>query len=172
MKTPEEIKKGLENCTRLGGCVSCPYFVDNTMAQCTPVMAADALAYIQQLEAKLAEYEKPLEPLTNDLISRESVLEALRARGRKLLKLGTSFEANIASVTALECVNIVKDAPAVDAAPVVHGYYGFTGPHIGETYSPYAEHGTCSNCKERILLDPQHKKYCPNCGAKMDEEEA
>ena len=55
MKTPEKIKKGLENCTRLGGCASCPYFVDNTMAQCTPVMAADALTYIQQLEAELAQ---------------------------------------------------------------------------------------------------------------------
>ena len=61
MKMPEEIKKGLDECTRLGGCVSCPYFVDNTMAQCTPVMAADALAYIHQLEAKLAELEKRCE---------------------------------------------------------------------------------------------------------------
>lgn len=69
MKKPEEIKKGLENCTRLGGCVSCPYFVDNTMAQCTPVMATDALAYIRQLEAKLAEYDKPLVPLTFDDIA-------------------------------------------------------------------------------------------------------
>ena len=57
--------------------------------------------------------------MPNDLVSREAVLKALRARGRELLKLGTSFESNIASVTALECVNIVKDAPAVDAAPVV-----------------------------------------------------
>lgn len=52
--------------------------------------------------------------------------------------------------------------------PVVHGHYGFTGPHIG---SLYASHGTCGNCKERILIDPQHKNFCPNCGAKMDEEE-
>lgn len=56
MKTPEEIKKGLENCTRLGGCVSCPYFVNNTMVQCTPVMAAEGLAYIRQLEAKVPKW--------------------------------------------------------------------------------------------------------------------
>lgn len=55
-----------------------------------------------------------------DLIDRETLLTALRARGRELLKLGTSFEANIASVTVLECVNIVKDMPAVDAEPVVY----------------------------------------------------
>lgn len=107
--------------------------------------------------------------MTNDLISREAVLKALRARGRELLKLGTSFESNIASVTALECVNIVKDAPAVDAAPVVHASYGFVGPHIG---SLYADHGTCGNCKERILIDPQHKNFCPHCGARMDKEES
>ena len=56
MKTPEEIKKGLEECTRLGGCVACPYFVDHTMAQCTPKLAADALAYIRELEAKVPKW--------------------------------------------------------------------------------------------------------------------
>lgn len=53
MKTPDEIKKGLDECTRLGGCAACPYFFDNTMVRCTPKLAADALAYIQQLEAEL-----------------------------------------------------------------------------------------------------------------------
>lgn len=54
----------------------------------------------------------------DDLISREAVLAALRARDRELLNLGTSFEAKIASVATLQCVNIVKAAPAVDAEPV------------------------------------------------------
>ena len=53
MKTPEEIKKGLDECTRLGGCAACPYFVDHTMARCTPKLAADALTYIRELEAKV-----------------------------------------------------------------------------------------------------------------------
>lgn len=56
MELSEKVKKGLENCTRLGGCVSCPYFVDNTMAQCTPVMAAETLAYIRQLEAQVPKW--------------------------------------------------------------------------------------------------------------------
>lgn len=59
----------------------------------------------------------------------------------------------------------------IDAEPVRHGRYGFVGPHIGLTCSPYAEHGTCNVCKERILIDPHHKNYCPNCGVKMDLEE-
>lgn len=53
MKTHEEIKKGLDECTRLGGCAACPYFVDHTMARCTPKLAADALTYIRELEAKV-----------------------------------------------------------------------------------------------------------------------
>lgn len=53
MKTPNEIKKGLDECTRLGGCAACPYFVDHTMARCTPKLAADALTYIRELEAKV-----------------------------------------------------------------------------------------------------------------------
>lgn len=51
--------------------------------------------------------------------------------------------------------------------PLVHASYGFVGPHIG---SLYADHGTCGNCKERILIDPQHKNFCPHCGAKMDKK--
>lgn len=80
MKTPEEIKKGLECCLMYDGDVCgklCPYrgrpcHNDNEKK--------DALAYIRQLEArlveanktsddlrsKLAEYEKPLVPLTLD----------------------------------------------------------------------------------------------------------
>lgn len=66
--------------------------------------------------------------------------------------------------------DLIAHAPTIDAEPVRHGRYGFVGPHIGSTCSPYAEHGTCIECKERILIDPYHKNYCPNCGAKMDLE--
>lgn len=51
---------------------------------------------------------------------------------------------------------------------VQHGRYGFVGPHVGEVYPPNAEHGTCSACKERILIDPKHKNFCPECGVKID----
>lgn len=54
MKTPEEIKKGLEIC---GGydCRGCPYdgtTFDNELYKCDNELYNDALAYIQQLEAQ------------------------------------------------------------------------------------------------------------------------
>ena len=57
MKKPEEIKKGLECCDKfLGGghwniCSKCPY--DMGKGRCYGTMMADALAYIQQLEAQV-----------------------------------------------------------------------------------------------------------------------
>ena len=99
--------------------------------------------------------------MPNDLISREAVLKALRARGRELLKLGTSFESNIASVTALECVNIVKDAPAVDAAPVVHSKWVW----IPDEEEDNTWHLVCDACKHGGLFEDDN--YCPNCGALM-----
>lgn len=51
LKTPEEIKKGLNVCGVLDGdCESCPY--DNRTIFCADRMRGDALAYIQQLEEK------------------------------------------------------------------------------------------------------------------------
>ena len=53
MKTPDEIKKGLECCT-IPLCAECPY---DGEASCV-VKNEDALAYIQQLEEK---YERAME---------------------------------------------------------------------------------------------------------------
>lgn len=51
MKTPEEIKLGLECCAGAGGCENCPYF-NNNDAKCGYRKNSDALAYIQQLEER------------------------------------------------------------------------------------------------------------------------
>ena len=48
MKTPEEIKKGLEICIADESCRDCPYNNGN----CDMQLERDALAYIQQLEAQ------------------------------------------------------------------------------------------------------------------------
>ena len=53
------------------------------------------------------------------------------------------------------------DTPAADAAPVVHAKWII----CSDGYYPY-----CSNCKR----EPQGRemtKFCPNCGAKMDDDE-
>ena len=49
MKTPDEIKKGLECCSE-DGCKGCPFEEDCMMADGFSVLAYDALEYIRQLE--------------------------------------------------------------------------------------------------------------------------
>lgn len=53
MKTPEEIKKGLETCIVYKNCRGCPYNNGN----CGMQLEIDALAYIQQLEAQQSSKE-------------------------------------------------------------------------------------------------------------------
>ena len=55
MKTPEEIKKALELCTRgsnekLTECEGCPYYVDSQFLCSIIAMMKDALTYLHQLE--------------------------------------------------------------------------------------------------------------------------
>ena len=79
-----------------------------------------------------------------------------------------------------DTVNFVRNLPAVDAAPVVHGRWVMDeNPHDGDV--------RCSVCL--IAIDQMHERnhkllnaltggkwytfyrYCPQCGAKMDLEE-
>lgn len=70
MKTPEEIKKGLEFCTRERHsveplCDSCPYDDGGfDMVKCTGHLSQDALAYIQQLEAESSRKDDTINSLT------------------------------------------------------------------------------------------------------------
>lgn len=61
-KTPEEIKKGLENCSdsKNDCCNGCPYDVGEkgNCAICITMVTSDALAYIQHLESRLAQAER------------------------------------------------------------------------------------------------------------------
>lgn len=56
MKTPEEIKMGLECCGNSGKCKGCPYYGGYEL--CMGTLAEDALAYVQQLEQRLVEVNK------------------------------------------------------------------------------------------------------------------
>jgi len=58
MKTPDEIKKGLE----CGSCRECPYdnAEDLTVEECVKHVLNDAVAYIQQLERENASLNKGL----------------------------------------------------------------------------------------------------------------
>ena len=58
MKTPDEIKKGLECCNNdfipadgTSRCSCCPYDIGDEHPECADILHIDALAYIVQLEA-------------------------------------------------------------------------------------------------------------------------
>lgn len=58
----------------------------------------------------------------------------------------------------MECINKV---PEVDAEPIRHGHWILQANG----------HGMCSTCGIFVnLLNGMTWEYCPNCGAKMDEE--
>lgn len=50
MKTPEEIKRGLECCAIRKNCAECPYKDGKLSEECMDTLEAEALAYIRQLE--------------------------------------------------------------------------------------------------------------------------
>ena len=66
---------------------------------------------------------------------------------------------------------LIAEAPAVDAAPVVHGYWFLTEPEYlncsvcGNSY--YTGIETLSMALDHLEFAGGHK-FCPNCGAKMD----
>lgn len=57
MKTPEEIKRGLECCAIRKTCRGCPYENNSYSTACMNTLDAEALAYIKQLERKVEEHE-------------------------------------------------------------------------------------------------------------------
>ena len=63
---------------------------------------------------------------------------------------------------AIAAEELIKNAPTIDAEPIVHGHWEFMGD-VGIT--------KCSNCGWSICecLDDSYK-LCPHCGAKMDEK--
>lgn len=70
---------------------------------------------------------------------------------------------------------LIVNAPAEDVLPVRHGRWIETTQPMGWDEVTCAE---CSECGEDFVLDEWGMEdmknlmhYCPNCGAKMDEEE-
>lgn len=60
---------------------------------------------------------------------------------------------------AIEILSEIHFAPTTDVAPVIHAHW-YTYPDDKQFH--------CSNCKTGADLPTL---YCPNCGAKMDEED-
>lgn len=58
-----------------------------------------------------------------------------------------------------------REAPSDEFAPVIHAHWEEV-----DAYDPFLLHGECSHCGyEQWIRDDL--RFCPGCGAKMDEKE-
>ena len=100
----------------------------------------------------------------DDLISREAAIAIMQAKGK--MAMGTPGTVFYSAAHMLEMM------PAVDAEPVRHGRWikasGMLPPECHDKKR-------CSVCANFALHDRLGRGrlslYCPNCGAKMDEEQ-
>ena len=92
----------------------------------------------------------------DDLISRAAVKQAF-IQYKNDMKVLTPFELN----RLVDLFAIIKDLPAVDAVPVVHGRWILHDDEL----MPWFE---CSECGWSF---GNAEKFCAGCGAKMDAHE-
>ena len=92
--------------------------------------------------------------MDGDLISRKALLEAIDERERIARKYVPDIQDDELRPTLKSIREFVRNRPSVDAELVRHGRW---------------EHGLkCPFCNQ---IDTTKPNYCPNCGAKMDEED-
>ena len=69
----------------------------------------------------------------------------------------------------LGVIHLIDSQPSIEAEPVVHGHWKKFDDSGRELAIPY-----CSHCLHLPLRDNGYaiklSSFCPNCGAKMDEE--
>ena len=67
-------------------------------------------------------------------------------------------------------VGSIEEAPTIEAKPVVHAHwetdFDFDPEEEQEIYFYF-----CSKCKNELFGNKEDFKYCPYCGAQMDERE-
>lgn len=95
------------------------------------------------------------------------VMEKLPNKKRLIDANALIKEANADGAYGYVDAKQIADAPTVDAVEVVHGRWLGWGKSGTPTYENY---GTCSVCGEDAEIYTEHRNYCPNCGAKMDED--
>ena len=78
---------------------------------------------------------------------------------------------SVGGLSAKALWRLIKSQRTVDAEPVRHGKF------VGTEYDGYADgypvyyEWECSQCGCVFEEEEPTYKYCPNCGAKMDEEQ-
>jgi DNA-directed RNA polymerase subunit RPC12/RpoP len=104
----------------------------------------------------------------DDLISRAAAIAKVE-KARKAAR----------TLTGMDFVMMLKDQPAMDAAPVVHGRWVKVSGYVTPGGDPVWK---CSECGKGVhVYGIEHGTYgadiadgqwisCPNCGARMDGE--
>lgn len=68
------------------------------------------------------------------------------------------------TVAVISTKQVIESAPTIDAEPVRHGHWKKEPFLMGTTYR-------CNLCGENYGMPHGIFDFCPNCGAKMDEED-
>lgn len=107
LKTPDEIKKGLESCNKgWQHCNECPY---HTIG-CDVVMCGDALEYIKQIEADNAQLNRCIENMT----------DKLNAAHDETAKLQAERDAAVADLKSYRCCHGCKHLGVGFNEPCLH----------------------------------------------------
>ena len=109
MKTPDEIKKGLECCSDTDGfdgdCIKCPYKGE---LWCGDKSKIDALSYIQRLENQIGELTEMVEQLEEAQPKWISVEERLPEPNTTVLLIAHGWESQLVYIGKLEKVESEK----------------------------------------------------------------
>lgn len=98
--------------------------------------------------------------MNNDLISRNTLIADIK---RVYCTGCNSYDGvRCRACGTGDALDMVEDAPTVDAEPVRHGRWG---EYEFFSLSPSLNGYPCSNCGQH---EDRKTCYCPNCGAMMD----
>lgn len=95
----------------------------------------------------------------DDLISRKALLEDIKAAA------GNDFMGTMGACTL---TRFVKKQPAVDAEPVVHGWWDNSGRFKFFDCDIAVRCSMCGGCLTEKEYAESVWNFCPVCGAKMD----
>ena len=103
----------------------------------------------------------------SDLISRDAVI--------KILNNSRSIRARDGAggvcIDVMDAISEIERVPAVEAEPVRRGTWEMCRATLKTDFATLTgTYPTCSLCGHVELGVDKSTPYCPNCGAKMDEE--